>query len=515
MTVTDEAPTSTAGSALRRWFVPAWGGRSFSVLFAARVAMSAARALAGVVVPVYLALQGFTGFTLGLLFFGVALFSAVLSSSVGLTSDRVGRKVFLVSVPLLAAFAAAVFAVTTWVPALVAMAVVGSFGRGAGAGAGAVGPYQPVESAMVTDTTPAARRNDAFGRLAFGSSGGALVGSLFALLADGHHLRGAATLAAFRPAFVAAAVLAAVAGLLALALEEVPRPVRLGAPGGPTGARGAPDGEAEPIGAGEPVLPVDAGDVVEVGGTVAQAASSGTVSTVGEDVVAGRGQPGAPPSASSGTGPSTAGTPSGPPRRWGMRFPHRSRPLLVRLWATNGVNGLAVGMIGPFVTYWLYRRYGVGVGEIGILYSVINLATMPSTLSAAGLARRFGLVRTVTAVRVAQAVLLVPMVLAPTFALAGAAYLLRMVVQRIGLPLRQSYVLAMADPDERASVAALANLPSQAAMAASPVLSGYLFDNVSLELPFELGAALQLVNAVLFWVFFHGSAPEEERQRPP
>jgi MFS family permease len=457
MAVTDEAPARAAGSALRRWLVPAWGGRNFPVLFVARIAMSAARALAGVVVPVYLALQGFTGFALGVLFFGVALFSAVLSSSVGLTSDRIGRKVFLVVVPLLAAVAAAVYAVTTWSPALVAMAIAGSFGRGAGAGAGAVGPYQPVESAMVTDATPAVRRNDAFGRLAFGSSGGALVGSLFALLADGHHLRGPATLAAFRPAFIAAAALAAVAGLIALALVEPPRTADVD----------------------EPVTPALTADV-DVPVTPPRTAD------IGE-----------------------------PARRRGLRFPHRSRPLLVRLWATNGVNGLAIGMIGPFVTYWLYRRYGVGVGEIGILYSVINLATMPSTLSAAGLARRFGLVRTVTAVRVAQALLLVPMVLAPTFLLAGAAYLVRMVVQRIGLPLRQSYVLAMADPAERASVAALANLPSQAAMAASPVLSGYLFDNVSLELPFELGAALQLVNAVLFWVFFRGSAPEEERERAP
>ena len=445
MAVTDEVPARPAGSVVRRWLVPPWGGRNFTVVFVARVAMSAARALAGVVVPVYLALQGFSGFALGVLFFGVALFTAVLSSSIGLASDRVGRRVFLVAVPLLAAAAAAVYAVTTWSPALVAMAIAGSFGRGSGAGAGAVGPYQPVESALVTDSTPATRRNDAFGRLAFGSSGGALVGSVFALLADGHHARGMATLAAFRPAFVAAAVLAAVAGLIALALVEPPRAADAGGPVVPEGATEA----------------------------------------------------------------------AGPARRRGLRFPHRSRPLLVRLWVTNGVNGLAIGMIGPFVTYWLYRRYGVGVGEIGILYAVINLATMPSTLSAAGLARRFGLVRTVTAVRIAQAVLLVPMALAPTFELAGAVYLVRMVVQRIGLPLRQSYVLAMADPAERASVAALANLPSQAAMAASPVLSVYLFDNVSLELPFELGAALQLVNAVLFWVFFRGSAPEEERERGP
>jgi hypothetical protein len=63
---------------------------------------------------------------------------------------------------------------------------------------------------------------------------------------------------------------------------------------------------------------------------------------------------------------------------------------------------------------------------------------MASTLSAAGLARRWGLVRTVFVVRCAQAVLLVPMVLSPTFWAAGAVYLLRMVAQRVGLPLLPS-----------------------------------------------------------------------------
>ena len=168
-------------------------------------------------------------------------------------------------------------------------------------------------------------------------------------------------------------------------------------------------------------------------------------------------------------------------------------------------------MFGPFVAYWFYRRYGVGVGEIGVLFAAINFVTAFSSLSAAGLARRYGLVRTMTAVRAIQAILLVPMVLMPNFELAGAIYLIRMVVQRIAMPLRQSYVLAMAHPEERASLAALSNVPSQFAMAASPTLAGYLFDEVSLSLPFELTAVLQMLNAGMFWGFFHNLPPEEER----
>jgi predicted MFS family arabinose efflux permease len=196
-------------------------------------------------------------------------------------------------------------------------------------------------------------------------------------------------------------------------------------------------------------------------------------------------------------------------------LPRRSRWLLYRLWVTNSLNGIAIGMFGPFVTYWFFRRYGASAGEVGTLFAVINAVTTVSVLSAAGLARRWGLVRTVAVVRTMQAVLLVPMVLAPSFAWAGAVYLVRMIVQRIGMPLRQSYTIGLADPGERGSVAALSNLPSQAAMAASPLLTGYLLDEVSVSLPFELAAVFQLANAVTFWSFFRHRPPEEERSGNP
>jgi MFS family permease len=402
-------------------------GRDLRIIFSARVLMSAARALAAVAAPVYLAEEGFSAIALGALFLTVALTSAVFSTTVGLLSDRTGRRVFMVTVPLLAAVAAVVFAVTRSTGVLVAAAAIGSFGRGSGAGSGTVGPYQPAESALTLEVVPSRRRNDAFGRLAFGSAAGALVGGLLALSAPAPGLRGAAAFAGYRPVFVAAAALAVGAGILALWLHEP--------------ARRPPADGARPR----------------------------------------------------------------------TRFPRRSLPLLVKLWATNSVNGLAVGMFAPFITYWLYRRYGVGAGEIGVLFAVINAASAASTLAAASVARRFGLVRTVATVRAVNAVLLVPMVLAPSFVLAGAVYLVRMTVQRVGLPLRQSYAVTMAHPEERASVAALSTVPSQVAMSASPVLSGWILDSVSLELPFEIAGALQFLNAALYWLFFRRLPPGEER----
>ncbi len=397
---------------------------------AARFFMSTTRALSGVLVPIYLALLGMNGLELGLLFLAVGLVSAVLSYFIGTSSDRIGRRPFLIALPVVAGAAALVYAFTDQTAILFIAAAAGTFGRGSGAGAGAVGPYQPAESAFVTDSIADKFRNDAFSKLTFLSSAGALAGGLLAMLAGSGHPHHAHVVETFRPGFIAAGVFAIVAGLIAIGIREGRAPTAAG----------------------------------------------------------------------------SAGSRKGRPR-----LPVRSRPLLYRLWATNTANGLAIGMLAPFVTYWLYRRYGVGAGDVGALFAIVNLVSAFSSLYAARLANRFGTVKTISVVRAAQALLLIPLVLAPTFLLAGVVYLVRMLIQRIQMPLRQSYVVGMADPAERGSVAALANTPSQVAMSASPVLAGYLFDEVNLSIPFEVASGLQLVNAGLFWLFFRKLPPPEER----
>lgn len=106
----DDAAGSDDGARAQGWlrqawasFWPEWTTRDMGLLLAARAAMSAARALAGVVVPIYLAILGYSAVTLGLLFTVVALTSAALTALVGLLSDRLGRKFFIVMIPWLAA----------------------------------------------------------------------------------------------------------------------------------------------------------------------------------------------------------------------------------------------------------------------------------------------------------------------------------------------------------------------------------------------------------------------------
>jgi hypothetical protein len=45
----------------------------------------------------------------------------------------------------------------------------------------------------------------------------------------------------------------------------------------------------------------------------------------------------------------------------------------------------------------------------------------------------------------------------------------------------------------------------------SPTLAGYLFDHVALALPFDIGAFLQGINTILFFLFFRKIVPPEEQ----
>lgn len=301
-----------------------------------------------------------------------------------------------------------------------------------------VGPYQPAEQAFLADAVPARHRNSLFGRIAFASSLGALIGGS-PLIALAVVLAAQQTMAAYRLEFLFASGLALLAGLLALPVYE-PRRKR-----------------------------------------------------VAREVV------------------SQQQDASLTQNKTNVRLSAASWSLLIRLWITNSVNGLAVGFFGPFITYWFYRRYGVGPVEIGLLYTIINLAAMFVNLSAARIAARLGLIRAIVISRAFQAVLIIPMVLAPTFWMAGVLYLLRMMVQRLGLPLRQSYVMGVVPPEERGRIGGLSNLPSQVTSALSPTLAGFLFDHVALALPFDIGALLQGVNTVLFFLFFRKVLPPEEQ----
>jgi len=180
--------------------------------------------------------------------------------------------------------------------------------------------------------------------------------------------------------------------------------------------------------------------------------------------------------------------------------------LLGKFSLTNAVNGLGTGFFsGPILVYWFFVRYGAGVDLISVIYVLSNIARAISSISSARVAKFFGTVKTIVSVRAIGAIMLVFMALMPTFFLAGLFYLLRMFFVSAGIPLRQSFTMGQTKEEERASMAALSNLPQQITSSIGPTASGYFMDYSMMEAPIFIAAIFQFANAALYWYFFKKS----------
>jgi MFS family permease len=191
---------------------------------------------------------------------------------------------------------------------------------------------------------------------------------------------------------------------------------------------------------------------------------------------------------------------------------HRSRGIVTGLSALFGLDALAGGFIvQSLIAFWFFRRWGVGPEVLGPLFLVAGLLQAASYLVAAKVAERIGLLNTMVFTHLPSNVLLMLIPAMPSLKLAAACLLLRMSLSQMDVPTRQSYIVAVVDPEERTAAASLTNVARNVAQAMTPGLAGYAMQTLSLGLPFLLGGGLKIVYDLLLLACFRRVRPPEEQ----
>jgi MFS family permease len=194
---------------------------------------------------------------------------------------------------------------------------------------------------------------------------------------------------------------------------------------------------------------------------------------------------------------------------------HRSRGMVAKLAALFGLDAFAGALVvQSLVAYWFFIRWGLEPAQLAVLFFAVNVLSGLSLLAAGRLAARYGLLNTMVFSHLPSNVLLMLVPLMPTAPLAVALFLMRMSISQMDVPTRQSYTMAVVDPDERTATAGLTNVARTASSAFSPLVTGVAFAAGSLSLPFLLAGALKIAYDGLVYVTFRGvRPPEEERAR--
>ena len=135
-----------------------------------------------------------------------------------------------------------------------------------------------------------------------------------------------------------------------------------------------------------------------------------------------------------------------------------------------------------------------------------------SALAASAIARRIGLVNTMVLTHLPSNVLLALVPLMPTAPLAVAVLLARFSISQMDVPTRQSYTLAVVDPDERSAAAGVTGISRTVGAALAPVVAGPLYASAALAgIPFLASGLLKIAYDVALWRSFRKVKPPEER----
>ncbi|MGZ6372185.1 MAG: MFS transporter [Candidatus Limnocylindria bacterium] len=192
---------------------------------------------------------------------------------------------------------------------------------------------------------------------------------------------------------------------------------------------------------------------------------------------------------------------------------HRSRGIVLRLAALFSLDAFAGGFVmQSLIAYWFHQRFGADPVALGSIFFGANILAGFSALAAARLAARIGLINTMVFTHLPSNVLLILVPLMPNLGLAVAVLLARFAISQMDVPTRQSYTIAVVEPDERSAAAGVTGIARSLGAAVSPSLATPLLQSAPLAgLPFIIGGGLRIVYDLLVLRAFRAVRPPEER----
>jgi MFS family permease len=204
-------------------------------------------------------------------------------------------------------------------------------------------------------------------------------------------------------------------------------------------------------------------------------------------------------------------SPSAFKARFGL---HRSRGVVLKLSALFSIDAFAGGfMLQSILAYWFHVRFNVQPAILGSIFFGANILAGISALTAAWVASKIGLIRTMVFTHIPSNILLILVPLMPSLSLAITVLLMRFSISQMDVPTRQSYTMAVVEPDERSAAAGITGIARTTGASLSPVITGPLLANAALmNVPFFLSGGLKIIYDLLLYRNFLSIKPPEEEK---
>jgi len=187
-----------------------------------------------------------------------------------------------------------------------------------------------------------------------------------------------------------------------------------------------------------------------------------------------------------------------------------SRRTVLELSALFSLDSAGSGfVVTSLLVLWLHLRFDLSAGVTGGVFFAAGLLGGCSQLLAPRLAARVGLIRTMAFTHIPANVLLAAAAFAPNGGIAIALLLTRSLFAQMDSPARQSFVMAVVPPDERAAASSVTNVPRSLASATTPLIAGSLLDHSTFGWPLLIAGATKITYDLILLELYR-NMPETE-----
>ena len=181
----------------------------------------------------------------------------------------------------------------------------------------------------------------------------------------------------------------------------------------------------------------------------------------------------------------------------------RSRGNVLHLSALFATDAFAGGfVVASFLVFWFSRRFGASLELMSAVFFAGGLLQAGSSIVAARVGARFGLLNTMVWTHFPSNLLLMAVPLMPSVGPAVACLLARFAISQMDVPARQAYIAAMVDPEERTAAAAFTNTSRYVARPFGQILAGPLMANVAIGAPFVVAGSIKSLYDLVLWRTF-------------
>jgi MFS family permease len=191
-----------------------------------------------------------------------------------------------------------------------------------------------------------------------------------------------------------------------------------------------------------------------------------------------------------------------------------SRRIVYTLAALFSLDSFGSGFIvQSLLALWLFQKFQLSVAVAGTLFFWTGTLSAFSYLVAVRIADRYGLINTMVFTHLPSSVLLVLVAFVPNLTWAIVLLLARSVLSQMDVPTRNSYVMAVVSPGERAAAASFTSVPKTFASSIGPLIAGYLLGVSGFGWPLVIGGGLKIAYDLLLLATFRSVRPPEETAR--